>query len=174
MLAGLIGTFVLLLGYNQFAGLRRDASFKEVAVDSIEELGLGLILSAAILFLLGRISLDMPLNAVIGQIVVETLTVAIGVSVGTAQLGTDDEGDSGMGSEEDASEEQSSFAGQLVLALCGAILFAANIAPTEEVVVLALENGALHLLAVGRCIPAFSGLDSKLQRISRRRTFRVG
>ena len=36
------GTFVLLLGYNTYAGLRHDACFAEVVIDSVEELGLGL------------------------------------------------------------------------------------------------------------------------------------
>ena len=141
LFSGLIGTFLLLLGYNRFAGLRNDASMLEVVIDSIEELGLGLVLSAALLFLLGRVRADMPFNAIMGQIMVETLTVAIGVSVGTAQLGADDDSDSGMGD-----EEANSFFGQTVLALCGAILFAANVAPTEEIVVLAIENEPLRLL----------------------------
>jgi uncharacterized membrane protein len=34
-------TFVLLLGYNRYAGLRHDASYTEVAIDSVEEIGLG-------------------------------------------------------------------------------------------------------------------------------------
>src|SRR5690349_3923810 len=84
---GLAGTFLLLLGYNRFAGLRNEASFGEVVIDSIEELGLGLVISAGILWLLGRIRADMPLNEIMGQIVIEAMTVAIGVSVGTAQLG---------------------------------------------------------------------------------------
>src|SRR5688572_10854116 len=59
---GLFGTFIVLLGYNRFAGLRSDASFGEVMIDSVEELGLGLVLSAVILFLLGRVHSAMPAN----------------------------------------------------------------------------------------------------------------
>lgn len=142
LLFGLLGTFLLLLGYNRFAGLRSDSSFWEVVIDSVEELGLGLVISASMLFLLGRIHSEMPFDAIMGQIVVEALTVAIGVSVGTAQLGTGDDGDSGMDNDDD------SFIGQTVLAFCGAVLFAANVAPTEEIVVLAVENEPLRLLAL--------------------------
>lgn len=42
LLIGLAMVFLLLLGYNRYAGVRSDASFWEVAIDSIEELGLGL------------------------------------------------------------------------------------------------------------------------------------
>lgn len=141
---GLLGTFVLLLGYNRFAGLRNDASFGEVVIDSIEELGLGLVLSAAILFLLGRVHSAMPHNEIVGQIVVEAMTIAIGVSVGTAQLGGDEEKDSGMNEEED----EPSYVGQVIMAFCGAFLFAANVAPTEEIILLAIENRPVATLGI--------------------------
>ena len=48
-------TFVLLLGYNHYAGLHHDASWQEVVIDSVEEMGLGLILAAGVLFLLGQL-----------------------------------------------------------------------------------------------------------------------
>lgn len=141
---GLAGTFVLLLGYNRFAGLRSDASFGEVVIDSIEELGLGLVLSAAILFLLGRVHSAMPTNEIVGQIIIEALVVAIGVSVGTAQLGgSNNDDDCGMGD-----DKEPSYMGQVILALCGAFLFAANVAPTEEIILLAIENRAASLLGI--------------------------
>ncbi len=80
-------TFVLLLGYNRYSGLRRDSSMKEVAIDSVEEMGIGLFLGALLLFLLGRITLGMAIIEIVGIIVVGAMTVAIGVSIGTAQLG---------------------------------------------------------------------------------------
>lgn len=51
----ILAIFLLLLGYNRYAGMRRDASWLEVAIDSIEELGLGVIASAVMLFALGRV-----------------------------------------------------------------------------------------------------------------------
>jgi putative integral membrane protein (TIGR02587 family) len=152
-------TFVLLLGYNQFAGLRRDTCFEEVVIDSVEEMGLGLLIAALVLWLLGRVTTEMPLNEALGKIVIEAMTVAIGVSVGTAQLGGGDDEDSGVGAEggvgvgvggRKGSRDETHFAGQLVLALCGAVLFAANVAPTEEIVMIAVEISAWRLL--GLCV----------------------
>jgi putative integral membrane protein (TIGR02587 family) len=134
----------------------------------------------------------MPSSEIAGVIVVEAMTVAIGVSVGTAQLGVDDddgglEGDSPerSGGEEEKSEETKArgrggrgagndrrgndgrrgapageihFGGQIVLSVCGAVLFAANVAPTEEVVVIAVEASwwqLLGLVAVSLLISAF-------------------
>ena len=145
--AYVVATFVLLLGYNEFVGLRRDASFAEVVIDSVEEMGIGLVVAAVVLWLLGRVTFGMPANEAIGQITIEAMTVAIGVSVGTAQLGGGDgEDDKGVGG--GATDGAGGFGAQIVIAFCGAVLFAANVAPTEEIVVLAVEVSALRLLGL--------------------------
>jgi putative integral membrane protein (TIGR02587 family) len=158
MIGAVLVTLVLLLGYNRYAGLRSDASMIEVLIDSVEELGIGLVVSTIVLWMLGRIRLDMPANEIAGKVIVESLVVAIGVSVGTAQLsGGNDDGDddSGMDGNDDAQEsegkqqtahEPSTFIGQLVLAFCGAVLIAANIAPTEEIIMLAVEIAPWRLI----------------------------
>lgn len=152
----IVATFVLLLGYNRYAGLRRDASFTEVAIDSVEEMALGIVTAAVALWLLGRITSEMPAVEIVGKVVIEAMTVAIGVSVGTAHLGArSDEEASGEGEAEDQGQDgaedldrDDTLLGRTVITLCGAVLFAANIAPTEEVVVLATELASWRLLAL--------------------------
>ena len=134
----------LLLGYNRYAGLHPDSTWLEVAIDSIEEMGLGLVLSGIVLLLIGRLTAEQGLDEIVGRIVVEAVTVAIGVSVGTAQLGVE----TGRGRPGMAQREERSFGGQLTLAVCGAVLFAANVAPTEEVVRIGIEMSGLRLAAV--------------------------
>ena len=144
LLAYVLTTFLLLLGYNRYAGLRHDRNMTEVAIDSVEEMGIGLFLAALVLFLLGRITFEMPINEIAGVIVVEAMTVAIGVSVGTAQLGAGGK-DEGMGSD---SKDGIHFGGQIVFAFCGAVLFAANLAPTEEIVIIGIQTSWLKLIGV--------------------------
>jgi putative integral membrane protein (TIGR02587 family) len=141
-LAYVIATFVLLLGYNRYTGLRPDTNWTEIMIDSVEELGLGLLLSAFILYILGRIGPEQHVDEILGCIVVQAMTVAIGVSVGTAQLGGG-ESERGM-----AGTDKVTFSGQLVIGCCGAVLFAANVAPTEEVVVLGADTSPLRLIGV--------------------------
>ncbi|RYD37439.1 MAG: TIGR02587 family membrane protein [Verrucomicrobiaceae bacterium] len=138
-------TFALLLLYNRFAGLRKDATFMEVVIDSVEEMGIGLVLSALILWLAGRIGWEMDRLEILGKVVMEGMTVAIGVTVGTAQLGAPDDGDEGMSGDED-DKSASAYFPQLSLALCGAVLFAANVAPTDEISVIAMESSPEKLL----------------------------
>jgi putative integral membrane protein (TIGR02587 family) len=157
-------TFALLLAYNFYAGLRAGTSFVEIAVDSIEEMGIGIALAVFILWLLGRIHSGTTLDESSGKIIMEAMTVAIGVSVGTAQLGmSEDQGDGGEGTDQGKSSESSGeknsdskrsqtdapdYLEQVALALCGAILIASNVAPTEEVVLLATESAPWHLLGI--------------------------
>ncbi len=147
LLIYLAATFVLLLGYNHFAGLHHDASWLEVVIDSVEELGLGLLAAAGLLFLLGQLRGDLGVYEIIGKITVEAMTVAIGISVGTAQLGASDD-DKQKGSAQESAKKNPKFGGQVVIAACGAMLFAANVAPTEEIVVIATESGIPRLLGL--------------------------
>jgi putative integral membrane protein (TIGR02587 family) len=145
LLALLAFTFLLLLGYNRFAGLRRDASWGEVAIDSVEELGLGIATSAGVLFLIGRIRPSASLDEMLGKIVVEAAVVAIGFSVGSAQLGSGDRNaEKGLAGHDGGP----TLVHSVVIAVCGAVLFAANVAPTEEVLVIAVETGPLQLLGL--------------------------
>ncbi len=149
-LAYLVGTCILLLGYNRYSGLHPDTSWAEVVIDSVEELGIGLVLSVVLLVALDRISLDQHVDEILGRIVVEALVIAIGVSVGTAQLGGDEErGDR---------DQPVGVGGHLILAACGAVLFAANVAPTEEIIVLGTELPARQLIGLAVLSMALGGL----------------
>jgi len=156
-------TYLVLLGYNRYSGMHHDASFAEVMIDSIEEMGIGLIVATVILALMERISLSMPLAEVVGKIVMEGMTVAIGVSVGTAQLGMNGESAAnGKETRSGSNRERPPVAEravtkpgkpphaweQLVLGFCGAILIASNVAPTEEIVMLGVEASPVMLLGL--------------------------
>lgn len=138
-------TFLLLLGYNRFAGLRPDASWREVIVDAIEELGIGLILSFAVLLMLNRVNPgNMSIDEIMGKVVIEAMAVAIGVSIGTAQLGINKKG----GKEEKTNDKvtQHSKWSIVPLAMCGSLIVGGNVAPTEEVLMIAVESAPLHIL----------------------------
>jgi putative integral membrane protein (TIGR02587 family) len=138
-LAVLVG-FLLLCGYNRFAGLHPDASLAEVLIDSVEELGIGLLIAAAALWLIGGLNLALPRDAMLGAVVLEGLLAAIGVSVGTAQLG--------MEEREGRGEAGRGLGSLLILGVCGAVLIAANVAPTEEIALIAARSDPEHLLAL--------------------------
>ncbi len=155
---------VLLLGYNQFVGIHEDIDFRDVIFDSLEEAGLGLLTAAFLLWLLGRITSDMGSEEIMGKIIIEGMMVAIGVSVGSSQLGMsgDDEEDSDDGSDagQRSGPEAARKSGKsdeephlhplrsVVMAACGAVLVASNVAPTEEVVVIGVEASVWKLIGI--------------------------
>ena len=81
LIAFVITTFGLLMLYNRFAGMHEDATLWDVVLDSFEEMALGVVLSAGVLWMLGRISPGDWLSEIVGKIVVEAMIAAIGVSV---------------------------------------------------------------------------------------------
>ncbi len=149
-------TFCLLLLYNRFVGLRKDATLAEVIIDSVEEMGLGIVVAAAVLWITDQLDMEMTAFEMGGKIIMEAMTVAIGVSVGTAQLGAPDEGDDGLA--EDEEQRKTSYLPQTAIALCGAVLFAANIAPTDEIGLIAMESPPWKMLLMVLCGLAIASL----------------
>ncbi|WP_066508752.1 DUF2391 family protein [Rufibacter sp. DG15C] len=146
-------TYALLLGYNAYAGLRENASWKEVAIDSVEEMGIGLVLAFLFLLLLGLIDFDtMSLERIVYMVITEALTVAIGVSIGTAQLGTSANSEEvSVGMQETSAQKKdkgSSTLELVVLSVCAGMLLASNIAPTDEVFLLATSIKPLLVLGI--------------------------
>lgn len=137
LLAGVAGTLGVLLLFNRIAGLRKDASWAECIVDTLEEYGIGLAVAAAVLWLTGRMTLDHGLPAIVGTLAMGAMGTSLGVSVGTAQLGENPEGAVGDG-----------VGPQFIAALAGAVLVAGNIAPTMEVGIIASAAGPSKLLGI--------------------------
>lgn len=146
LLGLILVTYLLLLGYNRYAGMRPGVSWRSIMIDSVEEIGIGLVLSFAVLFVLNRIELEgMALSEIFGKTVIEAMVVSIGVSIGTAQLGSGNDTEREEDEELEAEKEPGRF-GMVVLAFCGAILIGGNVAPTEEVLMLAVEAMPIHIL----------------------------
>lgn len=151
--------FLLLFGYNRYAGLHQDASWTEVAFEAVEEMGLGLLIAAGFLWLLGQIDGATPTPEVLGKVVVEGVTAAIGVSVGSAQLSNEKgEGQGMAGKGGGERKDPEGLLSQIALALCGAVLFSSNVAPTEEILMIAVESSTGRVLGLALLSLAFGGL----------------
>lgn len=148
------GIFLLMV-YNHYVGLSSDHGLFSCLLEALEELGLGIVLSVSILYIIGRIAPEMSFSEIMGKVLVEAVTVAIGISVGKSQLGAnkDSEEDNKKNKNTSTSEEQKgperhNLIRSINLALCGSLVVAANIAPTEEVVYIALESAPFKILLI--------------------------
>lgn len=150
LIAYVAGTFLLLLAYNKFAGIREDSTFREICSDSVMEIGVAFMVTFLFLLLLGRITWGMSLYEIAGKTVVESMIMAIGVSVGTAQLGEKDNGESGMkdNKNEPGPKERNKYLELVMLSICGATLVASNVAPTEEIMVIGVQSSSWQLLLI--------------------------
>jgi len=153
----MVATFLLLLGYNRFAGMHPGTTWKDVVIDSFEEMGIGLVMSFCILLMLNRIQLgENSIDEIMGKVITEAMFVSIGVSIGTAQLGNsakaedEEEGEKKEPSEaeKEGKERRSGKVALVVLALCGSIIVGGSVAPTEEVLLIAVEAKPYHILVI--------------------------
>ncbi len=148
MLIYVFVTFLLLLGYNRYAGLRHDRDALEVVIDSFEEMGIGLVIAAVVLLFLGRLEFDSGLTEMMGLITLEGMTVAIGVSVGTAQLGTREQQEESEKGTDGSENADIHLHEQIVLAVIGAVLIAGNVGPTQELTIIGMEAETWQLVGL--------------------------
>jgi putative integral membrane protein (TIGR02587 family) len=159
LLLGLLA--VPLLALNATSGFRerRDASVAEVVEDTVEALAVGIVMTAAVLFLLRRITVDTPMAAALGQVVNECVPFCLGVGVARFLLQgdpglADDDGDSdgdGDDSSVDSSSDEAdldSTVADIGATALGAIFIGLSIAPTDEVPMLAAAMSPVWLVIV--------------------------
>ena len=135
-----IFTFLLLLGYNKHAGVRKDKSTLDLFRESVEEIGMAFIVSFLFLLLINKVGFTMSFREIAGKVIVESMIVAIGISIGTAQLG--EEKQVGKGDRKD----DGSTTQMLLLALCGGVLVSSSVAPTDEILIIAIASTPVHLI----------------------------
>lgn len=132
-------SLIVLFGLSYFAGFRRAFSFKEDALDTFAACGVGASASAILLTVLGLLTWGMSLSEIVGTIAVQTVPASIGAMAARKQLGD---------SEDDGEEPKGGYVGQLFLMLAGALFLAFNVAPTEEMILIAFRMTPWHALAL--------------------------
>ncbi len=123
LLVLLAASFAIVVGFNAVCGFRRDRSWFELLLDSLQGLGISMFIAAIVLYVLGRIEPELGIATVVGRIAL----LAIAVSFGTALASTL------LSDEEGGGREAAGPVGELFVAAGGALYFALNIAPTDEV-----------------------------------------
>lgn len=148
LLVNVMATFGLLLGYNTFSGIHDGHTFWEVCRESVEEIGLAFLVTLCFLLMIDRVEFSMSFYEIAGKTIVETMIVAIGISVGTEQLGSEASQNSASSgdSHPSSSRPTRAYFRMLSLSVCGAVLFIAPVASTEEILLMAVECSTVQLL----------------------------
>ncbi|MFN3634214.1 MAG: TIGR02587 family membrane protein [Rhizobium rhizophilum] len=136
----------LLIGLSHRIGFEHTATWRESARDAIVAYGMGVLASALILVLLGVITIDMATREWVGMVAVQAVPASIGALLGRSQLSMRDEEDGEEDEPGDAPE--TSYATELFMMAVGALFLSLNLAPTEEMILLAHKMTAWHALAL--------------------------
>lgn len=147
--------YLVNLLFIVFAGFRRqEAGSRRPLGDAAEATALALVVSAVSLILLDQLERDQPLNVTLGLIAVDAMPVAFGISVANHLLGRDrSRADPGEDERKDASPEQARHGPRALLvdvgaSFAGALFLSFNIAPTEEIPMLASELPTMSLALI--------------------------
>ncbi|WP_417229543.1 TIGR02587 family membrane protein [Brevundimonas sp.] len=129
----------LLFGLAYYAGFSRRRGVRNDSLDTAVALAVGFITTTVLLVLFGLIQRDASPREGLGRIALQTVPAAMGALLARRQL---------SGSQDDGDEDQAAYAGELFLMAAGALFFALNVAPTEEVILIAYKATPIHLLAL--------------------------
>jgi putative integral membrane protein (TIGR02587 family) len=141
LLLFIIVNLITLVGISHFAGFERTARWFDDVMDAFAAFGVGLLTSLAILVVFDIISSDMSWHEVVGKSSLQAIPASIGAVLGRKQLG--------MQEDPSAERRQAGYAGQLFLMAVGALFLAFNVAPTEEMPLLAHKMTGWHAVVLG-------------------------
>mgnify|MGYP000382864120 CR=1 FL=1 len=126
----------LLMGLAYYGGFRRNVGLGDSIIDGFVAFALGTVAAILVLFSFGVLGRQSSIEQIVGVVALQSVPAAMGAALASSQLG--------RGQEERDDEEPEwgeSYAGELFLMVAGALFFAFNMAPTEEIVRITLEQG---------------------------------
>lgn len=140
LLAFILAGLPLLYGLAHYAGFSNRRGLLNDTLDTAVSLAVGFITASVLLTLFGVIRTDSAPNEVVGLVSLQAIPGAMGALLARRQLSGADEGDT--------DEDSASYVGELFLMAAGALFFALNVAPTEEMVLIAYKATPLHALGL--------------------------
>jgi putative integral membrane protein (TIGR02587 family) len=158
MLLILAATFVVVFLLNRAEGFREECgnSTLDALAESVEALAIGVVCATLVLILLERISFETPLGEAIGKIIVESVPCAFGVALSRSILNgerfasDEDKSSRSQGNNLKTKKKKQGLLkdtiADLSATLIGATIVAFNVAPTDEVRMLAASAAPLRLL----------------------------
>jgi putative integral membrane protein (TIGR02587 family) len=137
----LLLTIPLLIGLSHYMGFEETFGLKDDAVDAFVAFAVGFVAGAAALTLFSVIELGMSAEEIVGKISIQAVPGSIGAMFAQSELG---------GNEKNREEKKrhAGYGGEILIMAAGALFLAFNVAPTEEMVLIAHQMTAWHALAL--------------------------
>jgi putative integral membrane protein (TIGR02587 family) len=131
--------FPLLVVLAYYAGFEESFSWRQFVLSACVAYAVAFVAAGAGLLLLGVLRPGMSVAEIVGKISLQAIPASIGAMLARSQLSA---------REEEEEERRDTYQGELFLAAVGALFMAFNVAPTEEVVLIATMMSGWHALAV--------------------------
>jgi putative integral membrane protein (TIGR02587 family) len=161
LLALLGATLVINFFFALFAGFREEyPSVLESVNESITAVAIGIVYSFLILMVIDEITLNMAPTGILGRVLIETAPVSLGIVFANLQVRKRafrrasqekdplaEQAPAPKGSDPESHQLRQDIA-DLAATAGGALVFAYNVAPTEEVILIASRMSHLQLLGL--------------------------
>ncbi|WP_332826300.1 TIGR02587 family membrane protein [Ramlibacter sp.] len=130
LLLALFFPFLVLLSWH--AGFEKTFSWRDDVVDALVAYAVGFVASTLVLWLLGELRPGLSMRELVGKVSLQAVPASIGALLSQSQLGEHDASQSPRGGAD-------TYGGELFIMMVGALFLAFNMAPTEEMVLIAVN-----------------------------------
>jgi putative integral membrane protein (TIGR02587 family) len=138
----------MLVPLSRFVGFEHTSTWTEDALDALAAFGIGILASALLLALFALIGPGMGWNDVVGKIAVQAVPASFGAVLARTQMAAQDDKGKDDGGKEESHQRRAGYTGQLFIMAAGALFLAFNVAPTEEMILIAFKMTAVHAIAL--------------------------
>ena len=131
----------LLIGLSHYMGFEDTFGFKDDALDAFVALAVGFIAGAVTLSLFSVVGFDMSASEFIGKVSIQAVPGSIGAMFAQSELG-------GNEGKKEQKKRHAGYGGEIFIMAAGALFLAFNVAPTEEMVLIAHQMSVWHSMAL--------------------------
>ena len=136
----LVAGLPLLFGLSRLSGIRPTAHWSDDVADVFVALFVAALVACVTLALFEELTPGMSPREAVGKIAIQTVPGAIGALLARSQLSS--------GSGDEKSKDDPSYGEELFLMAAGALFLSLNVAPTEEMILIAFKMSAWQALAL--------------------------
>lgn len=136
----LVTNVPLLIGLAYYLGFEDSTDLLDATVDAFVAIVVAAVLATIVLYVLGVLRSDTGPNEWIGTVALQTVTGSIGALLAQSQLG--------RASEKNKKRREGGFVAEYFFMATGALFLSANIAPTEEIMLIAHKMTSWHTIAL--------------------------
>ena len=120
----------LLWRLSRYGGIRRTGSGWDNLADALVAIAIAAIASILVLTIFGVLTAGMSIREIVGKLLLQTFCGSLGAILAQNQFGQKD-------AEDEAQEAQASYLDEMFLMVVGALFLSFNMAPTEEIILIA-------------------------------------